>query len=255
MKLHFLSLTLGSVFLATLSPLQAQAATQLFTDRALFEAAIQSGFFLETFNTTPEGGTPNPLDFSGSGFSFSASAGCFFNCAGPLFPYTYSGGSAPPSTTLGTSDSAQPLTFTLGSGVTAFGGDFFGSNFAGNALEPGKLQLILNGFASFIEWDSDTTNNEPQFIGVISDGADFGSIVLDPNPFNAYDPTVPNCTSFACIFASADNVILGKRLPSSTAVPGPLPIFGAAAAYGWSRKLRRRSLARKDLALSLGGEA
>jgi hypothetical protein len=37
---------------------QAQAATQLFTDRALFEAAIQSGFFLETFNTTPEVATP-----------------------------------------------------------------------------------------------------------------------------------------------------------------------------------------------------
>jgi hypothetical protein len=126
---------------------------------------------------------------------------------------------------------------------------------AGSALEPGKLQLILNGFASVIEWDSDTTNNEPQFIGVISDGADFGSIVLDPNPFNTYDPTVPNCTSFACIFASADNVILGKRLPSSTAVPGPLPIFGAAAAYGWCRRLRRRSMARKELALSLSREA
>jgi hypothetical protein len=254
MKRHFLGLTVGTVFLATLSPFQAQAATQLFTDRALFEAAIQSGFFLETFNTTPEGGYPNPLNFSGSGFSFSASAGCFFNCPTPLFPFTYTGGSATPSTALGTTDSAQPLTFTLGSGVTAFGGDFFGSNIAGSALQPGKIQLILNGFSSIIEWDSDTTNNEPQFIGVISDGADFGSIVLDPNPLNTYDPTVPDCDNFPCIFASADNVILGKRLPS-TAVPGPLPIFGAAAAYSWSRKLRRRSLARKDLALSLGREA
>jgi hypothetical protein len=28
--------------------------------------------------------------------------------------------------------------------------------------------------------------------------------------------------------------------PSPTAVPGPLPLFGAAAALGWSRRLRRR---------------
>jgi len=33
------------------------------------------------------------------------------------------------------------------------------------------------------------------------------------------------------------NVVLG---PPATAVPGPLPLFGAAAAFGWSRKLRRR---------------
>ena len=28
------------------------------------------------------------------------------------------------------------------------------------------------------------------------------------------------------------------RTPS--AVPGPLPLFGAAAAFGWSRRLRKR---------------
>ncbi len=33
------------------------------------------------------------------------------------------------------------------------------------------------------------------------------------------------------------DVVLG---PPATPVPGPLPLFGAAAAFGWSRKLRRR---------------
>jgi hypothetical protein len=28
--------------------------------------------------------------------------------------------------------------------------------------------------------------------------------------------------------------------PPGTAVPGPLPVLGAAAAFGWSRRLRRR---------------
>jgi len=34
------------------------------------------------------------------------------------------------------------------------------------------------------------------------------------------------------------NVILGN--PPAAAVPGPLPLFGAAAAFGWSRRLRKR---------------
>jgi hypothetical protein len=34
------------------------------------------------------------------------------------------------------------------------------------------------------------------------------------------------------------NVVVGA--PAVASVPGPLPLFGAAAAFGWSRKLRRR---------------
>ena len=35
-------------------------------------------------------------------------------------------------------------------------------------------------------------------------------------------------------------VVLGPPSPSRAAVPGPLPLFGAAAAFGWSRRLRKR---------------
>ena len=34
------------------------------------------------------------------------------------------------------------------------------------------------------------------------------------------------------------NLIVGA--PPVASVPGPLPLFGAGAAFGWSRKLRRR---------------
>ena len=34
--------------------------------------------------------------------------------------------------------------------------------------------------------------------------------------------------------------ILGAPTPSGATVPGPLPLFGAAAAFGWSRRLRKR---------------
>jgi hypothetical protein len=35
-------------------------------------------------------------------------------------------------------------------------------------------------------------------------------------------------------------VFLGPPTPSGAAVPGPLPLFGVAAAFGWSRRLRKR---------------
>jgi hypothetical protein len=35
-------------------------------------------------------------------------------------------------------------------------------------------------------------------------------------------------------------VILGAPTPPGVTVPGPLPLLGAAAAFGWSRRLRRR---------------
>lgn len=35
-------------------------------------------------------------------------------------------------------------------------------------------------------------------------------------------------------------VIIGAPTPSGAAVPGPLPLLGAGAAFGWSRRLRRR---------------
>lgn len=34
------------------------------------------------------------------------------------------------------------------------------------------------------------------------------------------------------------NVVIGS--PGAAAVPGPLPLLGAGAAFGWSRRLRRR---------------
>ena len=54
---------------------------------------------------------------------------------------------------------------------------------------------------------------------------------------------------------SNSSPISGKNIPRPTsitfsdpnaAVPGPIPIFGAAAAFGWSRRLRKRISASSD---------
>ena len=43
---------------------------------------------------------------------------------------------------------------------------------------------------------------------------------------------------FDNVLTDAEVAALDLRTPS--AVPGPLPLFGAAAAFGWSRRLRKR---------------
>lgn len=40
--------------------------------------------------------------------------------------------------------------------------------------------------------------------------------------------------------AETIQVFLGPPSPTGAAVPGPLPLLGAGAAFGWSRRLRRR---------------
>ncbi len=63
----------------------------------------------------------------------------------------------------------------------------------------------------------------------------FNGAYLDAQAF-----TTPGqaATSFnQSTFASID-VYFG---PSSTEVPNPMPLFGAGAAFGWSRRLRRRT--------------
>jgi hypothetical protein len=38
------------------------------------------------------------------------------------------------------------------------------------------------------------------------------------------------------------SILVGAGSASPASVPGPLPLFGATAAFGWSRRLRRRTL-------------
>ena len=80
--------------------------------------------------------------------------------------------------------------------------------------------------------------------------------VIDP-AYNFADPIVSSATFNGTTLASLGfttsgligtwsftgtsesiQVILGN--PPAAAVPGPLPLFGAAAAFGWSRRLRKR---------------
>jgi hypothetical protein len=39
---------------------------------------------------------------------------------------------------------------------------------------------------------------------------------------------------------STNSLVFSPAAPAPSGVPSPLPLFGAAAAFGWSRQLRRR---------------
>ncbi len=88
----------------------------------------------------------------------------------------------------------------------------------------------------------------------------FGNFLIDPT-YVSGSPIVSRATFHARTLADLDitatgligtwtlaetgdkiNVFVGSP---ATGVPGPVPLFGAAAAFSWSRRLRRRSIASK----------
>ena len=83
------------------------------------------------------------------------------------------------------------------------------------------------------------------------DGTSFSEIIASDRGFSfrtsgGFDVNLFSAAGFGPVNAAE----IGNQLASVTfsslepvlPVPGPLPLFGAAAAFGWSRRLRRRSL-------------
>lgn len=106
---------LPAVALAAFTLPSLAAPTTVFTSSSGFLAFLNGGGYTENFNSV--GSLPaGPAAFSGNGFSFSVSA--------PADLVAVAG-------TLGTSSEVDSLTITFGSGVNAFGGNFFASDFSG----------------------------------------------------------------------------------------------------------------------------
>jgi hypothetical protein len=149
-----------------------------------------------------------PSYLGGSGFSYTADA------AGSPFPI----GANDLSTT---DDLPSTLTFSFGSGIKAFGGYFYVTDGGGNFVVS-PLQISLNS-SSFTT--TKTPNSATTFYGFISD-MDLTNAAIAKNATNRW--------------VTAGTVIVGTTASAPVAAPGPLPLFGAAAAFGWSRRLRRR---------------
>lgn len=85
--------------------------------------------------------------------------------------------------------------------------------------------FILNGTATVVFADSYDTSGANNFL--VSSGDTFGFRFLSQD-INA--PSTLTISNFSAPSAPAP----------PAGVPAPLPLFGAGAAYGWSRRLRRR---------------
>lgn len=103
--------------------------------------------------------------------------------------------------------------------VLAAIGDF--SSNAGNALfETGNSQF------------------DPRIIN-LSNGFNDAS-----DPLNFYDIPIYDSGTGTGGYFNANLSIAASNAASASAVPGPIPLLGAAATFAWSRRLRRRCRAR-----------
>ena len=62
--------------------------------------------------------------------------------------------------------------------------------------------------------------------------------------FNLFSGSGPSGSNFFELSSGADSFVLSKFAPAvvnpGVPVPGPMPVVGAVAAFGWSRRLRKR---------------
>ena len=191
----------GSALVLGIAP-EAEAAITAYSDKAAFEAALAPGSYTESqmYSTYPNYA-------GGSGFSYTvgASGGPYRIGANDLMA-----SSADPST----------MVFNFGSGIKAFGGYLYSVSFLDEYV-PVSLQISLNG-GSFVT--TETPSSATTFYGFISDSLLTNATITRDSDF----------------YVTAGSVIVGTTASAPAAAPGPLPLFGAAAAFGWSRRLRRR---------------
>lgn len=99
---------------------------------------------------------------------------------------------------------------------------------------------IITGLSNFqgasntFQWDGTVLSAIfSDYDGFSFDTTAFESVNVYRLIGSGFNPVDDTFTSFP----GSDGAILSSSL---TPVPGPLPLFGAAAAYSWSRQLRRR---------------
>ncbi|MEB3266542.1 MAG: hypothetical protein VKN13_08005 [Cyanobacteriota bacterium] len=198
-----------------LQPGQGRAAITTYTDASSFNAAISGRRRLDDpFSDLIFGNASLSDTLTGQGFTivYSAPSGGLFDLTGALSTIT----------------ATDNLVIDLNGGVYAVAGTFLLTDFNGNlvTLAPGQtvsataingidppstLTSPTNGPATFFGWISTTSLQR-----VTSTGGG-----VTPNRWNTID---------AMIYAGQ----------APLAVPAPLTLAGLAAAFGWSRRLRRR---------------
>jgi hypothetical protein len=124
----------------------------------------------------------------------------------------------------------------------------------GQTVYPQSVQITsssIGGLGNY-DWDGTLTGGFSVVGGQISIAAWDGSQSLPFTSLLQFSGTQPITTGFQAICQDincidSSSIYTGSRPPRPviytalpTSVPGPLPLFGAAAAFGFSHKLRNR---------------
>jgi hypothetical protein len=186
----------------------ATATTTEYIDQNSFLAGINQTKYLETFDSQPYGTViASPLNFSGSGFSYSASAnGGFYNIKDGTTSDVW----------LSTQGNTVPLTLTFSSNVTAVGGSIFATDYYGTA-GAGQFTFVLDDNTLVTR-----TLDQNSFEGFISS--------LPINSLTIYPQSNAS-------FVTINDLYVGTKLPE----PSGLAVMLVAGAGLLSRRARRRA--------------
>jgi len=215
-RVSLFSVAAGLVLVAAL-PLPSMAAITLYTNKASFLTALTPGFYEETDLAN----NPSQPNYSGSGFAYVMSD------VGDFMGATASGD-------LTTTADTASLNFTFNAGIKAFGAYFYSSNEDGN-FAIGDIEIKVNNGSEQVfatPTDAPSPTSSTSFYGFIS----------DTNLSTASIKTLSS-TSGNLRYPTVGSVIVGTTGGGPTPAPVPVPLLGAAAAFGASRRLRRRLVA------------
>jgi hypothetical protein len=124
--------------------------------------------------------------------------------------------------------------------------NFYSENSGGPTVGPGTFfEVVLTRDSStalmtaYLDGTPVFSFSDSSSLGVISP-ANLLNIFQDDlvQDSESSSGSVAGLRIFDNVLTDAEVAALDLRTPS--AVPGPLPVFGAAAAFGWSRRLRKR---------------
>jgi len=126
--------------------------------------------------------------------------------------------------------------------ITAITGTYTRSGTSGDGTYQitGLDNSVFNGGQRF-QWDGTNTSQIISDIDGIEFLTDAGAnvIILNGNAGMIFSSVDSTATGFSGFDGSISSSSLSP-VPASSSAPSPLPLFGAAAAFGWSRQLRRR---------------
>jgi len=204
------SLSKSIHLLTLLAACGAVHAGTFYTDLASFTAAIDPGYYLETFNTRPQYTFDgSPVALAGNGFSYTAGASGGFYDEGP------------PGDVWLSTNGPDIISYTFTSGnIKAVGGYFFATGSAGNPTPATITLTFSDGGSTALTNPTNTT-----FTGYIS-SAVLTSLVQTPS-------------GLGNLYSTANDVYVGVPA-TAAAVPEPSAFLLSAAGLGlFCRRLRR----------------